>query len=158
MKDKYGLSWQVVPTALNEMLTTATPEQLARVTQAFLPMKKFDLAALQRAYDGVTEQSAAEPLSPTSCEQLVQHADEHRRTAHQAEHLAHEAANQAAGVGADVDHDGIQRHLVAHHVDVGAGANLDVHGAAALHAHEPGRRTRVAIGDRNGRGHRHGER
>lgn len=51
-KDKFGLSWQVVPTALNEMMATSTPEQLGRVTQAFLPMKKFDLAALQRAYDG----------------------------------------------------------------------------------------------------------
>ena len=51
-KDKYGLSWQVVPSALTEMMAKATPEQLARVTQAFLPMKKFDLAALQRAYDG----------------------------------------------------------------------------------------------------------
>jgi predicted 3-demethylubiquinone-9 3-methyltransferase (glyoxalase superfamily) len=51
-KDKYGLSWQVVPSALDEMMKTATEEQLARVTQAFLQMKKFDLAALQRAYDG----------------------------------------------------------------------------------------------------------
>ena len=52
LKDKYGLSWQVVPAALDEMMKTATPEQLDRVTQAFLKMKKFDLAALQRAYDG----------------------------------------------------------------------------------------------------------
>ena len=52
LKDKYGLSWQVVPAALNEMIERSTPEQLARVTQAFLQMKKFDLAALQRAYDG----------------------------------------------------------------------------------------------------------
>jgi predicted 3-demethylubiquinone-9 3-methyltransferase (glyoxalase superfamily) len=51
-KDKFGLSWQVVPTAMNEMLAKGTPEQIKRVTQAFLPMKKFDLAALQRAYDG----------------------------------------------------------------------------------------------------------
>lgn len=52
LKDKYGLSWQVVPSALDEMMKTATEEQLARVTQAFLKMKKFDLAVLQRAYDG----------------------------------------------------------------------------------------------------------
>jgi predicted 3-demethylubiquinone-9 3-methyltransferase (glyoxalase superfamily) len=52
LKDKYGLSWQIVPTALHRMMSTATEEQLQRVTQAFLPMKKFDLAALQRAYDG----------------------------------------------------------------------------------------------------------
>jgi predicted 3-demethylubiquinone-9 3-methyltransferase (glyoxalase superfamily) len=52
LKDKYGLSWQITPTAMDEMLRTGTPEQIARVTQAFLPMKKFDLAVLQRAFDG----------------------------------------------------------------------------------------------------------
>jgi predicted 3-demethylubiquinone-9 3-methyltransferase (glyoxalase superfamily) len=52
LKDKYGLSWQVTPAALNEMLQSGTPEQIGRVTQAFLKMKKFDLAALQRAYAG----------------------------------------------------------------------------------------------------------
>lgn len=51
-KDKYGLSWQVVPEAMNEMMTKGTPEQVDRVTQAFLPMKKFDIATLQEAYDG----------------------------------------------------------------------------------------------------------
>jgi predicted 3-demethylubiquinone-9 3-methyltransferase (glyoxalase superfamily) len=52
VKDKYGLSWQIVPTAMNEMLEQGTPEQLARVTQAFLKMKKFDIAQLQDAFDG----------------------------------------------------------------------------------------------------------
>lgn len=52
LKDKYGFSWQVVPTAMDEMMETGTPEQIDRVTQAFLPMKKFDLAVLQRAYAG----------------------------------------------------------------------------------------------------------
>jgi predicted 3-demethylubiquinone-9 3-methyltransferase (glyoxalase superfamily) len=52
VKDKYGLSWQIVPTAMNEMLETGTPEQLERVTQAFLKMKKFDIAELQKAFDG----------------------------------------------------------------------------------------------------------
>ena len=52
LKDRYGLSWQIVPSALNDMLQKSTPEQLARVTQAFLKMKKFDLAELQRAYEG----------------------------------------------------------------------------------------------------------
>jgi predicted 3-demethylubiquinone-9 3-methyltransferase (glyoxalase superfamily) len=51
LKDKYGLSWQIVPTALDRMMQDQDPERLARVTQAFLKMKKFDLAALQRAYD-----------------------------------------------------------------------------------------------------------
>lgn len=50
LKDRYGVSWQIVPVAMEEMLRHGTPEQIARVTQAFLPMKKFDLAALQRAY------------------------------------------------------------------------------------------------------------
>jgi predicted 3-demethylubiquinone-9 3-methyltransferase (glyoxalase superfamily) len=53
LKDKYGVSWQIVPRAMNAMMSNGTPQQIARVTQAFLAMKKFDLAALQRAYDGV---------------------------------------------------------------------------------------------------------
>jgi predicted 3-demethylubiquinone-9 3-methyltransferase (glyoxalase superfamily) len=52
LKDKYGISWQIVPTAMNEMLSKGTPEQIARVTEAFLPMKKLDIATLQRAYEG----------------------------------------------------------------------------------------------------------
>lgn len=51
-KDKYGLSWQIVPTAMDEMMSHGAPEQIARVTQAFLKMKKFDIAALQKAYEG----------------------------------------------------------------------------------------------------------
>lgn len=52
LKDRYGLSWQIVPTAMDEMMQDGDPERLARVTRAFLKMKKFDLAALQSAYDG----------------------------------------------------------------------------------------------------------
>ena len=52
LKDKYGLSWQVTPTILNELLSGTDGERTARVTQAFLKMKKFDIAALQRAYEG----------------------------------------------------------------------------------------------------------
>ncbi|MDB5106366.1 MAG: 3-demethylubiquinone-9 3-methyltransferase [Fibrobacteres bacterium] len=52
LKDKFGVSWQVVPASMNEMLRKGTKEQVARVTQAFLRMKKFDLAALQEAYEG----------------------------------------------------------------------------------------------------------
>jgi predicted 3-demethylubiquinone-9 3-methyltransferase (glyoxalase superfamily) len=51
-KDKYGLSWQVLPTVMNEMLTKGTREQVDRVTQAFLKMKKFDIEELKRAYKG----------------------------------------------------------------------------------------------------------
>jgi predicted 3-demethylubiquinone-9 3-methyltransferase (glyoxalase superfamily) len=52
LKDKYGVSWQIVPSAMGEMLSNGTPEQSKRVTEAFLKMKKFDLAELQKAYEG----------------------------------------------------------------------------------------------------------
>jgi predicted 3-demethylubiquinone-9 3-methyltransferase (glyoxalase superfamily) len=51
-KDKYGLSWQVTPSALGEMLSKGSREQVDRVTKAFLPMKKFDITALEEAYKG----------------------------------------------------------------------------------------------------------
>lgn len=49
LKDKFGLSWQVAPTILNELMSSPDPKQVARVTQAFLKMKKFNIAELQRA-------------------------------------------------------------------------------------------------------------
>lgn len=52
LKDKFGLSWQVWPTAIGEMMKNGTREQIDQITQAFLPMKKFDLATLQKAYEG----------------------------------------------------------------------------------------------------------
>ncbi|QPM68187.1 VOC family protein [Atribacter laminatus] len=52
LKDKYGLSWQIVPAVMDKMMQDQDPEKINRVTQAFLKMKKFDLATLQRAYDG----------------------------------------------------------------------------------------------------------
>lgn len=52
LKDKYGLSWQIVPAVMEEMMRDKDPKAVARVTQAFLPMKKFDIAALKRAYAG----------------------------------------------------------------------------------------------------------
>jgi predicted 3-demethylubiquinone-9 3-methyltransferase (glyoxalase superfamily) len=52
VKDRYGFSWQIVPTALNEMLGGADRQKVGRVTEAFLKMKKFDIAALKRAYEG----------------------------------------------------------------------------------------------------------
>jgi predicted 3-demethylubiquinone-9 3-methyltransferase (glyoxalase superfamily) len=52
LKDKYGVSWQIVPTVMNEMMKNGSREQIDRVTQAFLPMKKFDIAKLEEAYDG----------------------------------------------------------------------------------------------------------
>lgn len=52
LKDKFGVSWQIVPKAMDEMMTTGSRDQIDRVTQAFLQMKKFDIARLQKAYDG----------------------------------------------------------------------------------------------------------
>ena len=52
LKDKYGLSWQIVPAELDKMMADNDPKKVARVVQAFLPMKKFDVAALRRAYEG----------------------------------------------------------------------------------------------------------
>jgi predicted 3-demethylubiquinone-9 3-methyltransferase (glyoxalase superfamily) len=52
LKDRYGLSWQITPADMDEMLRNGTDEQIARVTEAFLKMKKFDVAELRRAYVG----------------------------------------------------------------------------------------------------------
>ncbi len=51
LKDKYGVSWQIVPTVMNEMMASGDKEKIARVTQAFLKMKKFDIETLKRAYE-----------------------------------------------------------------------------------------------------------
>lgn len=51
LKDRFGVSWQVVPTALGDLMSRGTEEQTARVTQAFLQMKKFDIAELERAFE-----------------------------------------------------------------------------------------------------------
>ncbi len=52
LKDKFGISWQVAPTVINEMLRDRDKEKVERVTNAFLKMKKFDIAELKRAYEG----------------------------------------------------------------------------------------------------------
>lgn len=52
LKDKYGLSWQIVPSVMNEMFKDKDEKKMARVTEAFLKMKKFDIAELKRAYVG----------------------------------------------------------------------------------------------------------
>jgi predicted 3-demethylubiquinone-9 3-methyltransferase (glyoxalase superfamily) len=52
LKDRFGLSWQVVPGVLYDMLMDPDQEKVKRVTKAFLRMKKFDIAALKRAFDG----------------------------------------------------------------------------------------------------------
>lgn len=51
LKDKYGLSWQIVPKVLGEMLGDKDPQKAGRVMQAMLQMKKIDIAKLKQAYD-----------------------------------------------------------------------------------------------------------
>ena len=51
LKDKFGLSWQVVPSALGEMMSDPNREKAKRVMQAMFKMKKIDIAALKKAYD-----------------------------------------------------------------------------------------------------------
>ncbi len=52
LKDKYGLSWQVIPTVLNELLRDKDPAKAGRVMQAMMKMDKIIVADLQKAYDG----------------------------------------------------------------------------------------------------------
>ena len=52
LKDKYGVSWQIIPSVMNEIMTSGNKEKTARVTEAFLKMKKFDIKTLKDAYKG----------------------------------------------------------------------------------------------------------
>jgi len=52
LKDKFGLSWQIIPTALGKMLGDKDPKKAGRVMQAMLQMKKIELPTLERAYAG----------------------------------------------------------------------------------------------------------
>ena len=52
LKDKYGLSWQIVPNILGELLGDVNREKVDRVTQAMLKMHKLEIAALLKAYSG----------------------------------------------------------------------------------------------------------
>ena len=52
LKDKYGLSWQIIPTALGEMLGDPDPEKAGRAMQAMLQMNKIDIQGLKQAHDG----------------------------------------------------------------------------------------------------------
>ncbi|MEW5985860.1 MAG: VOC family protein [Chloroflexota bacterium] len=51
LKDKFGLSWQIIPTTLMEMLSDPDPEKARRVTEAMLQMKKIDVQTLRQAYE-----------------------------------------------------------------------------------------------------------
>jgi predicted 3-demethylubiquinone-9 3-methyltransferase (glyoxalase superfamily) len=52
LKDRFGLSWQVVPAALSRWLSDPDPGKAKRVTEAMLTMKKIDIASLREAYEG----------------------------------------------------------------------------------------------------------
>ncbi len=51
LKDKYGVSWQIVPVAMQEMMASGDKEKIKRVTEAFLKMKKFNIAKLKSAFE-----------------------------------------------------------------------------------------------------------
>src|SRR5579864_4590197 len=51
LQDKFGLSWQIIPTALGKLMGDPDPEKSKRVMQAMLGMAKIDITGLQRAYD-----------------------------------------------------------------------------------------------------------
>jgi Uncharacterized protein conserved in bacteria len=59
LKDRYGVSWQIVPDALIELVTDADPVKAQRTMQAMLQMKKLDIAALRQAHDGTDAASTA---------------------------------------------------------------------------------------------------
>jgi predicted 3-demethylubiquinone-9 3-methyltransferase (glyoxalase superfamily) len=52
LKDRFGVSWQIVPTVLGEMLRDADPARAGRVMQALMQQTKLEIDALKRAYDG----------------------------------------------------------------------------------------------------------
>jgi len=54
LKDQFGLSWQIVPRVLAELMSDADPRKSDRVMKSFLQMKKFDIAALRSAYEGTS--------------------------------------------------------------------------------------------------------
>jgi hypothetical protein len=54
LKDRYGVSWQIIPTVLPQMLGDPDPAKAQRAMQAMLTMIKIDIEALRRAYDGVS--------------------------------------------------------------------------------------------------------
>ena len=56
LKDKFGLSWQVVPSQLEVMMLDPDKKRAGRVMKAMLKMKKLDIGKLQAAYDGLVEQ------------------------------------------------------------------------------------------------------
>ena len=54
LQDKYGVSWQIVPTVLGKMMQDKDAQKVERVTKALFQMKKLDIEALKRAFEGTT--------------------------------------------------------------------------------------------------------
>jgi predicted 3-demethylubiquinone-9 3-methyltransferase (glyoxalase superfamily) len=52
LKDRYGLSWQIVPAVMDEIMLSNDKQKISRVTEAFLKMKKFNISELERAFVG----------------------------------------------------------------------------------------------------------
>lgn len=52
LKDKYGLSWQIIPSALGEMMSDPDPAKSQRAVQAMLQMRKIDIESIRKAYNG----------------------------------------------------------------------------------------------------------
>jgi predicted 3-demethylubiquinone-9 3-methyltransferase (glyoxalase superfamily) len=52
LKDKFGLSWQIIPSILGQLISDKDPEKAGRAMQAMMKMKKIDIAALKRAHEG----------------------------------------------------------------------------------------------------------
>ena len=52
LKDKYGLSWQITSSEMQDMMTHGTQGQIDRITQALMPMKRINIAKLREAYEG----------------------------------------------------------------------------------------------------------
>jgi predicted 3-demethylubiquinone-9 3-methyltransferase (glyoxalase superfamily) len=66
LKDRYGVSWQIVPAVLGEMMKDKDPTKARRVAEAMLKMIKFDIAGLRKAYDGGSACSHASPVDAIS--------------------------------------------------------------------------------------------
>ena len=59
LKDRYGFSWQITPTALSRLMTDPDPERARRATEAMLKMRKIDIAEMERAADAVPASAGA---------------------------------------------------------------------------------------------------
>jgi predicted 3-demethylubiquinone-9 3-methyltransferase (glyoxalase superfamily) len=64
LKDRFGVSWQIAPAMMDEIMNSDDQAKIDRVTQAFLQMKKFDLRELERAAGAPSQTSHPQPPAP----------------------------------------------------------------------------------------------